>query len=32
MRIGVFYFPTDYGVDIRELTRDDQSASLGSLN
>ena len=28
MRVGVFYFPTDYGIDIRELARASSRMSM----
>jgi probable F420-dependent oxidoreductase len=31
MRIGVFYFPTDYGIDIRELARAAEERGFESL-
>jgi len=31
MRVGVFYFPTDYGVDIRELARAAEERGFESL-
>jgi alkanesulfonate monooxygenase SsuD/methylene tetrahydromethanopterin reductase-like flavin-dependent oxidoreductase (luciferase family) len=31
MRVGVFYFPTDYGIDIRELARAAEERGFGSL-
>lgn len=31
MRIGVFYFPTDYGIDIRELARAAEERGFDSL-
>jgi len=31
MRVGVFYFPTDYGIDIRELARAAEERGFDSL-
>src|SRR6202045_1346154 len=31
MRVGVFYFPTDYGIDIRELAQALEARGLESL-
>ena len=31
MHIGVFYFPTDYGIDIRELARAVEERGLESF-
>ena len=31
MRVGVFYFPTDYGIDIRELARAAEERGFESL-
>ena len=31
MRVGVFYFPTDYGIDIRELARAVEQRGFDSL-
>jgi probable F420-dependent oxidoreductase len=31
MRVGVFYFPTDYGIDIRELARAAEERAFDSL-
>jgi probable F420-dependent oxidoreductase len=31
MEIGAFYFPTDYGIDIRELAREMEQRDFGSL-
>ena len=31
MRVGVFYFPTDYGIDITELARGLEERGFGSL-
>jgi hypothetical protein len=31
MRVGVFYFPTDYGIDIAELARALEERGFGSL-
>ncbi len=31
MRVGVFYFPTDYGINIAELARGLEDRGFGSL-
>src|SRR6201987_4169041 len=31
MRVGLFYFPTDYGIDIRELARAAEERGFESL-
>ncbi len=31
MQVGVFYFPTDYGIDIGELARALEERGFGSL-
>jgi len=31
VRIGVCYFPTDYGIDIRELAREAEARGFDSL-
>src|SRR6202521_6094377 len=31
MRVGVYYFPTDYGIDIRGLARAAEERGFGSL-
>ena len=31
MRVAVFYFPTDYGIDIAELARALEERGFGSL-
>ena len=31
MRVGVFYFPTDYGINIAELARALEERGFGSL-
>ena len=31
MRIGICYFPTDYGIDVRELARASEERGFESL-